>query len=229
MNLALDEVLLDSAEGGDSGRTLRFWESPAPFVVLGTGQALAEEVLEENCRADGVPILRRCTAGGCVLQGPGSLNFALALSFEACPEARTLHGSYQWVLGRLAEAFAARGLNVRLEGTCDLAIEGRKVSGNAQRRRRNAILHHGTLLYHADTAAMARYLAEPAKRPGYRGERDHGGFVTALPLNALELRACVRAAFGAKGRADQPTPSELALALALMESKYEDDAWTRRR
>jgi len=33
-NLAFDDVLLDGAEGGRAGETLRFWESRTPFVVL---------------------------------------------------------------------------------------------------------------------------------------------------------------------------------------------------
>ena len=81
-NLALDEALLDAAEEGRSGDTLRFWESPSTFVVLGTAQVFAIEVHEAACRRDGVPVLRRCSAGGCVLQGPGSLNYSLVLCLE---------------------------------------------------------------------------------------------------------------------------------------------------
>ena len=58
-NLALEESILDAVEQGHQPDTLRFWECPTRFVVLGTGQALAEEVHEDHCQADGVPILRR--------------------------------------------------------------------------------------------------------------------------------------------------------------------------
>jgi lipoate-protein ligase A len=167
MNLALDEALLDAAEEGLSGETLRFWESPVPFVVLGTAQEVAKEADEAACAADGVPVLRRCTAGGCVLQGPGSLNYALVLLPELRPEVRTLKGSYCYILHALSDAFGRLGLDVRHEGTCDLAMAGRKVSGNAQKRRRRAFLHHGTLLYRADPVAMGRYLREPEDRPEY--------------------------------------------------------------
>ena len=51
MNLALDEVLLDSLESGRAGETLRFWESPTPFVVLGVSQVLAEHADEAACAA----------------------------------------------------------------------------------------------------------------------------------------------------------------------------------
>ncbi len=229
MNLALDEVILDAVERGRAGSTLRFWESPRPFVVLGTGQALHEEVHEEACVADGLPIMRRCSAGGCVLQGPGSLNYALALTFEDFPRVRSLRDSYVFILGALAGAFARHGVPLRHEGISDLALAGKKVSGNAQRRRRAAILHHGTLLYRADPGAMKRYLAEPRERPGYRGPRAHDAFVTAIPLEPEEIRDCIREAMNAPGPSVDPTPEELAQAHALAEEKYRTEAWIRRR
>jgi len=230
MNLALDEALLDAAEEGHGGATLRFWESPTPFVVLGVGQVLAEEVDAAACAVDGVPVLRRCTAGGCVLQGPGSLNYSLVFVLEETPEVRTLKGSYCHILHALSDAFAARGLAVVHEGVSDLVYGGRKVSGNAQRRRRRAILHHGSLLYAADFAAMARYLREPMDRPEYRGARTHAEFVGVLPLGVDGLKEVVREAFGAASEGCSP-PGDwpLAHAEALAREKYLDREWTYRR
>jgi len=150
MNLALDEVLLDSLESGRAGETLRFWESPAPFVVLGVSQVLAEHVDEAACVAAGVSVVRRCTAGGCVLQGPGSLNYTLVLAHEGRAELATIRSSYVYILGRIVEALRGRGIDARHMGICDLAVEEMKFSGNAQRRRKRGILHHGTLLYGLD-------------------------------------------------------------------------------
>lgn len=228
-NLALDEVLLDSAETGRAGDTLRFWESAAPFVVLGTAQQIAAEVQEAHCREDGVPIMRRCSAGGCVLQGPGCLNYTLALTFERFPGVRTLHGSYAYILGRIAEQLHARGVPADLAGISDLAVDGRKVSGNAQRRRRRAILHHGTLLYRPDHAGMERYLREPGDRPAYRGERAHTAFVAGIPLSRETLCAAVRDAFGVAGPPAQPLEEEVAACERLAREKYSAPEWIRRR
>lgn len=229
MNLALDEALLDAAEEGLSGETLRFWEAPAPFVVLGTAQELHKEANEAACVADGVPILRRCTAGGCVLQGPGSLNYALVILPELRPETRSLKGSYCYILHALGDAFAAHGLSVIHEGTCDLSSAGRKISGNAQKRRRRAFLHHGTLLYQANFAGMARYLREPEDRPDYRGARTHEDFVGTLPLTPEAIRGAVRDAFGAAAMATAITPWEQAHGEALAREKYRTREWNYRR
>lgn len=229
MNLALDELLLDSVEAGEVPDTIRFWESPQTFVVLGTAQVLRDEVQEAHCRSDGVPILRRCSAGGCVLQGPGCLNYTLALSIANFPEVASLHESYRFILGRLVEVFAARGVTLTIEGISDLALGGRKVSGNAQRRRRRAILHHGTLLYRTNVDAMRRYLREPQVRPEYRGARAHDEFTTAIPMPPASLREAVRAAFPADGGADERSHEELERCRVLVREKYGARAWNCRR
>lgn len=229
VNLALEEVLLDEVESGRQPDTLRFWESPVPFVVLGTAQVLAEEVREDHCKEDGVPIMRRCSAGGCVLQGPGSLNFALYLGVANCPEVANLHASYRYILGRVCRALREVGVDAAQEGISDIAVAGRKISGNAQRRRRNAILHHGTLLYRADTAAMARYLREPAARPDYRGARDHGAFVMAVAAPPDALRTTIAASFDASGPPVAPEAAHLERARELAREKYCQRSWVYRR
>ena len=56
-----DEALLESAEAGESGEVLRFWESPVHFVVVGYANKVASEVNLPACEARGIPILRRCS------------------------------------------------------------------------------------------------------------------------------------------------------------------------
>lgn len=228
-NLAYEEVLLDAVEQGRREDTLRFWESPVPFVVLGTAQEYAREVYEDRCLEAGMPVLRRCSAGGCVLQGPGCLNFSVALRFENHPPAQTVRGSYAYLLGRICDQCLQRGVDARLEGVSDLAIAGAKVSGNAQRRRRHAFLHHGTLLYRPDYAGMARYIQEPKDRPDYRGPRDHQSFVGAIPMAPEDLRAVVRGAFSAQGPSGVPTEDEMAAMRILARDKYANPEWTKRR
>lgn len=228
-NLAYDELLLDDAEDGRGVDTLRIWESPVPFVVLGVSQVLRDHVREEACARDGVGILRRGSAGGCVLQGPGCLNFALVLSHERFPKIATIRGSYCFILGRLAAALRERGIDASHKGVSDLADDDRKISGNAQRRRKRYILHHGTLLYAMQPEWMERYLVEPADRPSYRGNRTHRGFVTCLPLDAGGLREILRDAFGGATGAERPRYDEIDAVNRLGREKYSDPAWINRR
>lgn len=228
-NLAYDELLLDWAETGKGQEVLRVWESPVPFVVLGVGQVLRQEVFEKNCLDDHVFIMRRCSAGGCVLQGPGCLNYSLVLSHAQRPEIQTLRGSYVYILERIAEALQARGTLAHHKGVSDLAVAGRKFSGSAQKRRRKCILHHGTLLYDVNPDLMERYLREPSDRPQYRGPRTHRGFVRPLPLSAREIQDALREAFGIDGGVSRPSRWELDAVRGLAEEKYASRDWVWRR
>ena len=229
LNLALDEVLLDSAEQDRAHESLRFWECPKPFVVVGVSQSLHNEVDQVACMKDGIPVLRRCSAGGSVLQGPGSVNFNLVLAYDRDPALRNIRNSYCYILCRIREALAGHGIQVALEGISDLAVDGQKVSGNAQKRRKRFLLHHGTILYHADAVAMSRYLREPKDRPAYRGNRAHHAFIASLPLGPQELRTVVCQAFDVHFAVIEPLPAEMAQARELAIQKYRDHSWTYRR
>jgi lipoate-protein ligase A len=225
-NLALDEALLLRAEAGEGGEVLRLWEWPGPAVVLGAGCRLADDVDEAACRADGVPVLRRASGGGTVLWGRGCLLFSLVLRFDRAPELATIDGSYRHILGRLADALADVGVRPVREGVSDLTLNGRKFSGNAQQRKRDHLLHHGTLLYDFDIGRVGCYLRPPPRQPEYRDGRGHEEFLCNLPLTDGELRRRLREAWGAEEE-DGEWPAERVRQLVT--EKYAKEEWLRRR
>jgi lipoate-protein ligase A len=225
-NLALDEALLLDAEDGAAGEVLRVWEFPRPVVVLGAGCRLRENVNEETCHADAVPILRRASGGGTVLWGHGCLLFSLVLRCDRSPELTQIMSSYRHILGRIAAALAADGVQAEQAGTSDLAIAGRKFSGNAQQRKRSHFLHHGTLLYGFDLAQVGRYLLPPPRQPEYRDGRAHTDFLCNLPIGRDDLKRRLRDLW----RADRTVDSWLEdRVVQLVRDKYSTEAWIRRR
>lgn len=225
-NLALDEVLLDEVESGGTDEVLRFWESPGYFAVLGVAQKIDDEILIENCRNDGVPVLRRCSAGGAVLQGPGCLNFSLVLDMERTPALRPIRASFHHILHGIVQGLRIKDPSTAIEGISDLVIGRRKFSGNAQRRKRQALLHHGTLLYKFSIDRVARYLKEPAKRPGYREERSHGDFVTNLSLRREDLTGIVKEVFAPEDSVVGLREEEKRKTVELARAKYARGEWT---
>ncbi len=178
-NLTLDESLLELGR-----ESFRVWESPVHFVVLGRSGKVEEDVNVAACQGAGIAILHRSSGGGTVLQGPGCLNFACMLSLERWPVLANVPVSYEILLNRVVRALNIPGLEVC--GT-DILLRGRKVSGNAQRRTRDWLLHHGTILYGLDVALMERVLLEPARQPLHRARRTHRQFVTALDVTSEQL------------------------------------------
>jgi lipoate-protein ligase A len=184
--LARDRALFDAVETGRADVLWRCWESTSPIVVVGRHGTLAD-VRQSICREHHVPVVRRFSGGGTVVLGPGCLNYAVALSLVSRPQFLDVHAGFAMILEAIVEALRLPGLHVA--GAADLALDGRKVSGNAQRRGRRAVLHHGTLLYDFDSSLANRYLHEPRRQPEYRGRRSHTDFIGNLPLDADTLRA----------------------------------------
>ncbi len=198
-NLAMDEALLHWCAARPGEEVLRVWTPPSWFVVLGQSNRHALEVRGAACAAEGVPILRRCSGGGTVLQGPGCLNYALVLEVADRPGIATVGRANRTIMdvhrGALAELL---GRPVGVEGITDLTVDGRKFSGNAQRRTRGHVLFHGTFLLEVDADRLERLLPLPSRPPDYRRGRSHRDFVTGLDLSAAAIMAALRRAWGAE-------------------------------
>lgn len=226
-NLACDEALLDQCDDGSGGEVLRFWESPEHFVVLGFSGVLRKEVHVEACAALGIPLLRRVSGGGTVLQGPGVLNYAVVLRPDAWHAAASVRGAHRFVLRNAAEAIMSlTGEDVRLEGDSDLAIAGRKISGNAQRRRGRAVLVHGTILLGLDVSVVDRVLPLPDRWPEYRGARGHSAFMRNLGLERDAVKKQLREVWNARDPATAPQAERVRL---LIDQRYGRASWLTRR
>lgn len=191
--LTREWALFQSVESGAPGNLCRCWQAARPVVVVGRSSALAADVSLDVCREDRVPVLRRFSGGGAVVLGPGCLNYAVVLSLVSWPALINVSASFHVILGRIVAALGISGLS--LAGGTDLVLDGRKVSGNAQRRGRRALIHHGTLLCGFDPRLATRYLKEPSRQPAYRAARRHAEFIGNLPLSVETVQARLETAW----------------------------------
>ncbi len=202
-NLACDEALLDLAEEGLSGEALRFWESSTYFVVVGYSNKITREVKVDSCGSDNIPIFRRISGGGTILQGPGCLNYSLILDTLTRQECKTIPATNQYVMSRLAASLGALSeKNISLQGDTDLVFSNslaeqnafliRKFSGNAQRRRKRFFLFHGTFLIGMELKKIENYLAFPSRTPEYRKGREHLEFISNLKMDREQLKITLR-------------------------------------
>ena len=202
-NIVCDETLLGAAERGDGEEVLRVWESPETFVVVGYGNRIETEVNEAACAVRNIPVLRRCSGGGTVVQGQGCLSYALVLKIADNAELCNVTGANRFIMERNRAAIEAEvrgqgsGGRVEVQGHTDLTLAGLKFSGNSQRRRRNFILFHGTFLLNFDLALISELLPMPSRQPCYREARGHEKFLTNLPLPTMVVKAALRRAWGA--------------------------------
>lgn len=224
-NLALDEALLLDAEAGGP-EVLRLWHWRHVAVVLGAGGKVAEDVAVNQCRADNISLARRSSGGGTVLLGPGCFLYSLVLAYTRAPGLNDVNASYRYILAQLAGALNDLAPGVVQAGISDLAIAGRKFSGNSQQRKRSHLLHHGTILFAFDLDKISRYLFQPARQPDYRDHREHTAFLMNLPVEAPALTQRLQAHW----QAHEPMiswPGDRVRALST--EKFATEEWTWRR
>jgi lipoate-protein ligase A len=220
-NILFDQVLFEQAEQGLSPDVLRFWESEKTFIVLGKTSQAQKEIIAENVTRDHIPILRRSSAGGVVVQAKGCLNFTFVLSKTNNPGLATILSSYEFILTKVLWALKSLGIQAQFYPPCDLALakDDRKFSGNAQRRGKHFILHHGTLLHHFDISLAEKYLAMPAKMPAYRKGRSHQDFMANLDCDPKEIIHIFSKVFEAKSSRHHPEAKELVALDFLLKQK----------
>ena len=229
-NLACDEVLLDWREQNGGNGILRFWQSPQIFVVVGYANKVTAEVNVEQCEAEKIPIFRRCSGGGTVLQGAGCLNYALILQMTPDSPLSEITGANKYIMDRNREAIQSvtgKSLSIQVQGHTDLAARGsspifRKFSGNSQRRHKNFLLFHGTFLLNFDLELVEKYLKFPSRQPDYRADRSHGKFLMNLNLPAAAVKEAMKEIW----QADTPLQGPpLAKFSTLARDKYKTAEW----
>lgn len=151
--------------------------------------------------------------------------YSLVFSMRKRPELRRVDEAHRYVMGSLAAAIGERLPDVSVQGTCDLTWRNRKFSGNSVRIAREHLLYHGTLLYAADLQGIARALTMPPRRPEYRQDREHGAFLTNVPLPRSALEEAVAEAFDAV-HVTEEVPLERASQ--LVRERYSRAEWNQR-
>ena len=227
-NLACDEALLELAEDGDSGETLRFWESKTYFAVLGYSNKINSEVTRKSCASDNLPILRRPSGGGTVLQGPGCLNYALILNISSRPDLKTVKSATDSILEIHRKALQDfLGQNVQVAGESDLVVGNLKFSGNAQRRKKDFLLFHGTFLLDMDFGKIERYLALPSKQPAYRQGRRHEDFLTNISVCGEKLKEHLKNCWEAVLHFNISAALDTKIH-SLVREKYSNPSWNEK-
>jgi lipoate---protein ligase len=236
-NLACDEALLDFFEekGGDGA--LRFWEPDNYFVVVGYANRVEQEVNVGACEAAGIPIFRRCSGGGTVVQGPGCLNYSLIAPIEENGPLQGITAANRSIMERNRQAIekllshrSGHPGTIEVCGHTDLALvtrhsslfTRRKFSGNAQRRKKNFLLFHGTFLLKFDIPMIEKFLRMPSQEPDYRRGRSHETFLTNLDFPVDAVKTALRAVWNA-GEPMKVVPRDAVASLAR--DKYVTKEW----
>ena len=222
-NLAFEEYVLTHRMEGDY---LILWQNDNT-VVVGQNQNAAAEINRAFVDAHHVHVVRRTTGGGAVYHDLGNLNY----SFITDEDGDALR--LERFTAPVVDALRALGLQAEASGRNDILVEGRKVSGTAQRVYKTRILHHGTLLFDSNPEMVAGALnvdPEKYRSKGRKSVRSRIGNIRSFlkeDMTLPEFWAHLRTSIGKTDAApEQLTPMEIAAVELLKEGKYDTWEWT---
>jgi len=163
INMAIDKAILHANSKGFVPPTVRFYGWKPPAISIGYFQSLEEEVDIDACKRFGVDYVRRITGGGAVFH-EHELTYSIVIP-ESHPEIpKNIMDSYGRICGALMKGLKHLGIESEYVPINDIVVKGKKISGNAQTRKMQTVLQHGTILLDVDVDKMFSLLRVPNEK-----------------------------------------------------------------
>ena len=254
-NMAVDEAIMEAVGAGQVPPTLRLYGWEPACLSLGYGQR-SSDVDFSGVESLGWDVVRRPTGGRAILH-TDELTYSLSLPVEDDLASGTVVESYRRISGALVKALSDLGAAPRADQQTDqleisavcfetpshyeITVEGRKLVGSAQMRRKQAILQHGSLPLMGDIARICSGLILPDEVTLETMENQvRQRALTLADALGHEVRwedAAVAVETGFSSTFDisldqfdgRLTQAEQVRAEQLMREVYGSEAWTTRR
>ncbi|MEW6400496.1 MAG: lipoate--protein ligase family protein [Chloroflexota bacterium] len=257
-HMAADEAILEHIHRGESAPTLRLYSWNPPCLSLGHAQPFAD-VDVAGLKDHGWDVVRRATGGRAILHTD-----ELTYSVTGSAEDPILTGGVLESYNRIAQALlhAVRELDLPVEinvghassvtpngtntnpvcfevpSTYEITVQGKKLIGSAQARKKEGVLQHGSLPLVGDLTRIcdALMFKDESARENAKG-RLLGRATTVESVLGRRVdwetaaRAFVRgfeAQLGLCFERGEMSQSELKRTEELVNEKYGHPSWTER-
>jgi lipoate-protein ligase A len=253
-NMAVDETILEHIHRSKAMPTLRLYSWNPPCLSLGHAQSFAD-VDMERVKAHGWEVVRRLTGGRAILHTD-----ELTYSVTGSTEEPILAGGILESYNRLAQAlmFAMRKLGLPVEmkeevsrasgetnpvcfevpSTYEITVNGKKLIGSAQARKKEGVLQHGSLPLIGDLTRICQALVfkdEAAREKASQRLLARAttvesilGMETAWETAAQAFVHGFDVQLGIHFERGELSQSESKRAEELVKEKYANPSWTER-
>jgi lipoate-protein ligase A len=233
--MAVDEAILKAVCCGSALPTLRLYEWNIPTLSIGYLQKV------ETFKDWNGPLVRRITGGRAVLHHM-ELTYSVVCSSNNRLFTNGIQGTYSVISKCIARALEdlsikatfshcryARGTSAACFYTPsrhEVLVEGRKLVGSAQRRFKNGLLQHGSILLDVDEALTRRLFGEQViEKMGWVGAFGH------FDKEEFKRGLIARLEEGLKASLEHGilTSEEIVLKEDLIRKRYGTKEWNRQR
>jgi lipoate-protein ligase A len=253
-NMAVDEAILEAVGAQQSQPALRLYAWEPPCLSLGYAQPSADVDLD-RLAAHGWELVRRPTGGRAILH-TDELTYSVIGPADEPRLAGSVLESYQRIAQALLQALilleapaqanpgaplpdTANGpVCFEVPSNYEITVDGKKLIGSAQARRREGVLQHGSLPLGGDLRRITRVLKYPLESDrSVAAERllAHAttletalGRAVAWESAARAFTAAFEQALNLRLEPTTLTQAELSRADELVEQKYANSDWTYR-
>ncbi len=253
-NMAVDEAILGTAGSGKSLPTLRLYAWNPPCLSLGYAQPFADVDLE-RLNARGWEVVRRATGGRAILH-TDELTYSVTAPLEHPLMQGTILESYQRLAKALVAGVRALGIPVEMAehapasgaakgpvcfevpSAYEIVVNGKKLIGSAQARKREGVLQHGSFplsgdltritqaLFFADeqarAAAASKLLQRATTAESVLGREIDWETAAQATAESFQRELGIRLERG------ELSGEEIARAEDLFQNKYAHPSWTER-
>ena len=253
-NMALDESILEHIARGESISTLRLYAWEPACLSLGHAQPFAD-VDVHRLQARGWEVVRRITGGRAILH-TDELTYSVIAPNDEPVIAGTVLESYNRIAQALLLAVKNLELPVEMQegpenntassnpvcfevpSTYEITVDGKKLIGSAQARKKEGVLQHGSLPLTGDLARICEALvfenesrrAEASKRLLARAATVESALGRAVSWEtaAQAFIQAFEAQLGVSLKREELSESESKRTDELVKEKYDNPLWTER-
>jgi len=257
MNMAIDEAIMIAHREGLVPPTIRFYQWSPPAVSLGYFQDLQKEIDVDVCLDMGIDIVRRPTGGKAVLHDK-ELTYSFIIRENHPLVNNSILETYKKISGGMIRGLSYLGVAAELvplrekseihhsdfKSICfsvpsqyEVQVEGKKIVGSAQVRKREIVLQHGSLLIELEKDKLFSVFNFPSAQIRERFKTRFNATsleeILKRKINFSELSEILprgfEKEFGVRLLEGKLTEQEEKISKELLENKYLTYEWNYER
>ncbi|MCG2712898.1 MAG: lipoate--protein ligase family protein [Candidatus Omnitrophica bacterium] len=245
MNMAVDEALLQTYNVNKQMPVLRFYRWKIPAVSIGVSQKPLEALNLASMRARNIVFVRRMT-GGEGIYHDAEITYSMVCSKQDLELPDSVRKSFRVITNFILDAYREFGLKPYYAGDTqeylhgraasfcystrehfDVMIDGKKLGGNAQKRKGDIIFQHGAIPLRLNFPAIKRCFK------GKLGDIENNiislsqacGKEINFDAGVNKLKKSFARVFSIKALKSFLSEYELDLAHTLHRKKYKTEDW----